>query len=795
MNRSTRLRRTLRGARLALLWERLWRLAWPIPALAALFVAVAGFDVLPALAPWLHAIILAAFAAAFGWALWRLRALRPPSRDDARRRIEDDSGFSHRPLAALADRMAGDPRDKLAAALWVEQRRRNAALLDRLRLGLPHPRLARIDPYALRFAPVLLLAVALAGSWQDLPARLARAVDPELQLGGPPPLLQVWITPPEYTHVAPTMLQGQGPDGTLSVPTGSKLMAELEGGRDAELRLGDHATPFQRLDADSQRIETTLTQGGTLAIHAGWSNLAKWSLNVIPDRPPTIAFAAPPAADAGGRLRLEVTAEDDYGVARTWVTIRRADTPPGRPIEKPLEVALPLANGHPPKLHQVAIDDLTENPWAGLPVLITPEAADDAGQTGEGPAVRIIMPERPFHNPLARAVVALRKQLVADPLGATPLVEAGLAAILEAPEAFGNDMTVFLALSDARSRLVFGDLDEALPSVLDTMWQAALRIEDGDRPSAERELDRARAALDNALANHSPQSEIDRLTQELRAAIDRYLQALVDEAARNPQDMVQPGPNDRVITGQQLDDMISRLEEMARTGSPEAARQALAQLQQLLDQLRNAHPMQAGPNQQRGQQTMNALNNIMRDQRNLLDQTFRNSRDDARQGQPDGDARSQQEAIRKALGDAMQQLGDMGVPLPDQLGQAEQAMRGASKALGDGDMAGAVDAQTKALSLLQQGLQAAQQGIASQQMGNGTGVVGSTVPGQAPDSDPLGRPLVNSGTGDDGTVRIPTQSDTQKAREILDDLRKRAGDPDRSPAELDYLNRLLREFQ
>ncbi|MGQ3348533.1 DUF4175 family protein, partial [Bosea sp. (in: a-proteobacteria)] len=46
----------------------------------------------------------------------------------------------------------------------------------------------------------------------------------------------------------------------------------------------------------------------------------------------------------------------------------------------------------------------------------------------------------------------------------------------------------------------------------------------------------------------------------------------------------------------------------------------------------------------------------------------------------------------------------------------------------------------------------------------------------------------------DGRVRVPgaDESATQRARRILEELRRRLGDPSRPMEELDYLERLLR---
>ena len=45
-----------------------------------------------------------------------------------------------------------------------------------------------------------------------------------------------------------------------------------------------------------------------------------------------------------------------------------------------------------------------------------------------------------------------------------------------------------------------------------------------------------------------------------------------------------------------------------------------------------------------------------------------------------------------------------------------------------------------------------------------------------------------------GTVKIPDQSDLARAREILDELRRRSGEATRAQEELEYIERLLRQF-
>ena len=69
--------------------------------------------------------------------------------------------------------------------------------------------------------------------------------------------------------------------------------------------------------------------------------------------------------------------------------------------------------------------------------------------------------------------------------------------------------------------------------------------------------------------------------------------------------------------------------------------------------------------------------------------------------------------------------------------------------------------------------------------------------GQGPGSngrDPLGRPDRSNRPDLGLSVQVPDEIDIQKAREILDELRARIGDPSRPSLELDYLERLIRSF-
>jgi hypothetical protein len=83
-----------------------------------------------------------------------------------------------------------------------------------------------------------------------------------------------------------------------------------------------------------------------------------------------------------------------------------------------------------------------------------------------------------------------------------------------------------------------------------------------------------------------------------------------------------------------------------------------------------------------------------------------------------------------------------------------------------------------------------------QQQGQGQGQQQGRPGGQAgrSDTDPLGRPMRQRDYGDDQSVKVPGEMDVQRSRRILEELRRRYGQSERPQQELDYLERLLKDF-
>ena len=67
-------------------------------------------------------------------------------------------------------------------------------------------------------------------------------------------------------------------------------------------------------------------------------------------------------------------------------------------------------------------------------------------------------------------------------------------------------------------------------------------------------------------------------------------------------------------------------------------------------------------------------------------------------------------------------------------------------------------------------------------------------PGRDLQGPASGRRLDGLGPLDQNNVKVPTEGERKKARDILRELRKRSGEAERPKPERDYIDRLLRRF-
>ena len=831
-------------SRLALWWEGAWRALWPPLGVLGAFLALAFTGLLPRLPPVLHLLTLIGFAAALGYFGFRAAlGLSAPAADAAARRLERDSGLAHRPLAVLADRPAGN--DPMAQALWQAHRDRAAAQLGQLRVARPSPGLAARDPRALRAAVVVALVAGLGMAGREAPERLLAALVPPFAEPAAAPIalsarFEAWVTPPAYTGAPPQFLKAEG--GAVAVPAGSRLHMVFSGSASPpELRLGSTTHAFARMDAQSHAVELPLTEGGALVLKRDGRDVAQWALTLTPDAPPLVTWdPAPARAGRGLALRLPWKAEDDWGLVALRVELRLKQ----RPTAPPVVQDMPLPGGAPRQAQGAAQHDFSTHPWAGLEVEARLFARDGAEQEGKSEGAFLVLPERRFSHPVAQQLIALRRALSLDP-GARDPARRELDRITNAPEAFEHDTGMFLTLRAARHRLGRDRRDEAVPEVQQILWDVAVALEEGRTDRTARALTQAREALREALEEarrdnpeRSPEqrAELQRRIQELREAIRRHLEALAERMQRENNEALAYDPQQRVFDRRELERRTRRLEDAARDGRQEDAEREMAELEEMLQALEEGRTSRAEDRQrqqrQRGQQQMGALQDMVRREAEMLDRAHRrsgeqeNTRGDQRRPQqqqqrpqtPEAreeaarDARTQR-ALRRALGELMQQFGELTGDVPAPLAEADRAMRDAAEALAEGrDPRGA---QQQAIRALTEGgrqmSQRMQRQFGPPQPGEGEGegegeeMAGGQQGGEGQDQqnqlgegrDPLGRDRREAGGSaqdNAGDTLVPGEAERLRSHQLQQELRRRGAERERAPVELDYIDRLLRRF-
>jgi uncharacterized protein (TIGR02302 family) len=787
------------------------------------------------LPPLPRAIGLLLFVVVTAIAAAPLALLRLPSVSDGLRRLDRSSGETHRPATAVADEIAANQHDPVAQALWRAHVERALMSARKLKAGWPSPRLSMRDPMALR-ALVLILAVAsFFAAGGERVKRVTAAFDWQGVVAPANFRIDAWVTPPVYTGRPPVMLPGLRPGETaqstapVAVPAGSQLVIRSTGNvRFDVVRKGglEDAPPDARaaLPAGSEERRFLIKGDGSAMLHGIGSGDLAWTFTAIPDRAPTIELIKDPERQARGSLRLDYKMDDDYGVveAHADFALKDDDALAGalmRPLFKAPELSLTLPQARTRSGAAQTTRDLTAHPWAGAKVAMTLVARDEAGNEGRSEANEFQLPQRIFVKPVARALIEQRRILALD-ADAKPLVLETLDALTIAPERFTPETAVYLGL-----RAIYFDLDHAksddqLREVVARMWDMAVQLEDGNVTQAELAMRQAEDALRQALERGATDEELKKLMDQLRAAMDKYMQALVEEMRKNPQQLARPlDRNTRMLSQRDLKSMLDRLENLARSGNKEAARKLLEELQSMLENLQMARP---GAQGEEGDDDMmsalDELGDMIRKQQQLRDKTFKQGQDMRRdrqrqqqgQGQQQlGDLRQDQQGLRDRLNKLLDQLRQRGLGNPSQdqqgqgknemgqLGDAGEAMGEAEGELGQGDADGAVDSQGRALEAMRKGAQ----GLAQQmqqngmQMGQGPGRPGRNGRARAQqDTDPLGRPLRGRDYGDDVTVKVPGEIDAQRARRILEELRKRFGESTRPQLELDYIERLLKDF-
>ncbi len=401
----------------------------------------------------------------------------------------------------------------------------------------------------------------------------------------------------------------------------------------------------------------------------------------------------------------------------------------------------------------------------------------------------------------------------------------------EAPRFF-KDYSVYLALRTSRGILGAASSKPEADSVEPILWAAALKAEYGSAADALAALLAAKKALETALRDGASEEEIRRLTEAFRQAAENYIQAKIAEAIANG---LPPGEAEGLddelsgggsgLGGQDLEDMLNALQDLTETGAADQARRLLSDITNLLENLQFQQgngqgdgfglPSQGGESDDENateeerelSDAINDLSDILRDQRELNDDTLdAGRRQSGNQQSPNEQGRNGQELAERQeeLGDALGGLlereserrngggepGDentagLGGLSDEQLEAIQRFQERAADALRNGRQLSAESNQERATGLLRDAL-----GQLASELDELREERGAD-PQNAGARDPFGRNI--GGADDSDTVEVPDEAERQKAKDILEELRRRFGAA-QDEDEQDYLERLLDRF-
>ncbi|MEL7204554.1 MAG: TIGR02302 family protein [Pseudomonadota bacterium] len=854
----TRLRRPLRLTWAGLIAERLVQAFWPLwtviaAASGALMLGLQ--DMLPVEVVWIAFIATgAAFVAFSVVGIWRFSW---PKRFEAVARL--DATMKGRPLAALADNQAIGAGDSASETLWKAHLGRMADRAKDAEPVEPDLRLSNRDPFGLRYVALLGLVVALLFGSVAQVASVSQLGPTAAAPTSTGPSWEGWIEPPLYTGLPSLYLSDQAEE--VRVPHGSKVTLRLYGEVGA---LSVTETVSGRTEdvgaATDPEQDFEILADGTLKIDGPSGR--EWSVIAVPDEAPAVALIDEGVTTTfDGQMSQPFEAADDYGVesgrAIFSLDVGRLDRRYGLASEPEpredikLELPMPIA-GDRADFVETLIENLSEHPWAHLPVTLELEVRDASGQIGLSLPRRMDLPARRFFDPLAASIIEMRRDLLWTRDNANRVSQV-LRAVSHEPEdglfrSEGSYLRLRVLLRRMESMVSEATFTpEARDEIAQGLWDLAIILEDGDIGDALARMQEAQERLSEAMRNGASEEEIARLMQELRDATQDYLRQRSQQAQRDGEqngEQQQMPDNMTSLDQQDIQDMMDQIQELMEEGRFAEAEQALREFQEMMENLRMAEGQRGQQGDNPGQEAMEGLAETLRDQQGLSDQAFRDlqeqfnpdaqagnnqtnegrSGDQGRgeqhegegagrgnqqsdsQGNQSAQGRSAQEsladrqqALRQELDRQRRNLPGAGTEGGDaarrSLEDADQAMRGAEEALRQDDLAEAIDRQAEAMEALREGMRELGEAMAENQQSqqNGQGQARGQFSGEE-SQDPLGRNRNGGAQVGDDRGTIPDGDVYRRALELVDEIRRKSGDAERSELERNYFERLLDRF-
>ena len=215
-------------------------------------------------------------------------AFIPARQNDAIARL--DAQVAGSPVTSLVDKVYLGANDEASLELWQLHQSRMAKLAQKSQVAVPHVRLSKRDPWALRLIVLLFFCSAVffgrANSEQSL---LVTLQDLASGTTGQTVSYEAWAEPPAYTGFPSIYLNKIEPERLLQLPEGTEIVLRNYSGIELDI-----VSDVSELTENARKLSTEssfiLSKSGMLALQSGYKTIAQWDIDMIPDMRPSVTL-------------------------------------------------------------------------------------------------------------------------------------------------------------------------------------------------------------------------------------------------------------------------------------------------------------------------------------------------------------------------------------------------------------------------------------------------------------------------------------------------------------------------
>ena len=434
----------------------------------------------------------------------------------------------------------------------------------------------------MRFFVPLVLCVAVGSCWVS--------VDPAP--------IKVWVTPPPYAQLPSEALT----DGFWSEHNGVLEGSQIHVSWEDENSSVDVSFNGKHRTLEFYGIREPVTtfivpvkanaDSYELFAHNKWLRVGRWKFQTKIDKEPKVSLIEDPQITVRKTIRFAYAASDDYGVQNVVARL----TPTASSLRETVRsIDIPLRSPSKKKIQTTNYVDLTDLPWAGVPVTVQLIVEDGAGQKGWSAPKILALPSRTFRNPFARALIEERQKLLRQPDAAMRDEAANvMAGIAQQQNLFSGDPVVMMSLRAGAVRLVVNNDPETVKNVGSILWQAAVRLEEGRLGLARLDLAHAEQGLSIALMHKDSEQNVMIYLSRVERALAEYLDVLEKERMKQPVALKEVdwslAGDDSKLQPEDLKEQLETVQILLKEDAKVKAQAILLSFRQSIENLRTTPP-------------------------------------------------------------------------------------------------------------------------------------------------------------------------------------------------------------